>query len=44
MEKTVEINENSHFLEDLEILRAAHNEDAPSLRGDNLRQVSRCVW
>lgn len=30
MEKTVEINENSRFLEDLELLRAAPAEHVPS--------------
>lgn len=30
MEKTVEINENSRFLEDLEMLRAAAPEQLPS--------------
>lgn len=30
MEKTVEINENSQFLEDLEMLRTAHAEQLPS--------------
>lgn len=30
MEKTVEINENSRFLEDLELLRAAPAEHLPS--------------
>lgn len=31
MEKTVDINENSQFMEDLEMLRAAHDENLPSL-------------
>ena len=30
MEKTVDINENSQFMEDLEMLRAAHDEQLPS--------------
>jgi len=30
MEKTVDINENSHFMEDLEMLRTAHDEQLPS--------------
>lgn len=29
MEKTVDINENSQFMEDLEMLRAAHDEQLP---------------
>ncbi|XP_075661262.1 transcription factor GTE10-like isoform X2 [Castanea sativa] len=40
MEKTVEINENSHFLESLEMLRTSHNEDAPSLREETILDVS----
>ena len=30
MEKTVDINENSHFMEDLEMLRTVHDEQLPS--------------
>ncbi|XP_061952352.1 transcription factor GTE8-like isoform X2 [Populus nigra] len=30
MEKTVDINENSHFMEDLEMLRTIHDEQLPS--------------
>ncbi|XP_021616188.1 transcription factor GTE10 isoform X2 [Manihot esculenta] len=30
MEKTVDINENSQFMEDLEMLRTAHDEESPS--------------
>ncbi|RZC17333.1 Transcription factor GTE10 isoform B [Glycine soja] len=32
MEKTVDINENSHFLEDLEMLSAVHDEHLPSFK------------
>ncbi|XP_030940515.1 transcription factor GTE10-like isoform X3 [Quercus lobata] len=44
MEKTVEINENSHFLEDLEMLRASHNEDAPSFREETILDLSQDVY
>ncbi|KAK9988619.1 hypothetical protein SO802_028858 [Lithocarpus litseifolius] len=44
MEKTVEINENSHFLEDLEMLRASHNEDAPSFREETISDMSQGVY
>jgi len=30
MEKTVDINENSHFMEDLEMLRVPHGEELPN--------------
>lgn len=32
MEKTVDINENSQFLEDLEMLSAVHDEHLPSFK------------
>lgn len=35
MEKTVEINENSRFLEDLEMLRAGASEQLPSSVDEN---------
>ncbi|KAK7823278.1 transcription factor GTE10 isoform X2 [Quercus suber] len=44
MEKTIEINENSHFLEDLEMLRASHNEDAPSFREETILDVSQDAY
>lgn len=44
MEKTVEINENSHFLEDLEMLRAPHNEDAPSFREETILDESQDAY
>ena len=44
MEKTVEIDENSQFLEDLEMLRASHNEDTPSFREETILDVSQDVY
>ena len=44
MEKIVEINENSQFLEDLQMLRASHNEDAPSFREETILDVSQDVY
>lgn len=44
MEKTVEINENSHFLESLEMLRASHNEDAPIFREETILDVSQADY
>lgn len=40
MEKTVDINENSQFMEDLEMLRTAHDEPLPSFMEETSPDLS----